>query len=56
MTPDEQRAVVGAARSIIAWEARFSAGALIPAAREHLLAVDLRDQAKMHGEYYWFVK
>lgn len=56
MTPDEQRAVVGAARTRIAWEARFSAGALIPTSKKHLLAADRWKQRIGHREYHWFVR
>jgi ribosomal protein S18 acetylase RimI-like enzyme len=56
MTPDEQHAVVSAARSRIAWEARFSAGALIPTSKKHRLAADRWKQAMKHNEYHWFVK
>jgi N-acetylglutamate synthase-like GNAT family acetyltransferase len=53
---DEQRCAVTAARSIAAREGRANAGAVIPADEECLLAYDLRNQARMHGEYHWFVK
>ena len=56
MTPDEQRAVVVGARSIVAREERLNTGAVVPADKEHLLAPDLRDEAQVQGEYYWFVK
>jgi ribosomal-protein-alanine N-acetyltransferase len=56
MTPDDQHAVVSAARSRIAWEARFSAGALIPTSKKHRLAADRWKQAMKHNEYHWFVK
>ena len=54
--PGEQRAVVAAARATIARDGRLNTGALIEAEREYLLAAELRAQAEMHGEYYWFVK
>lgn len=52
----EQHAVVAAARATIARDGRLNAGALVEAEREYLLAADLRAQAEMRGEYYWFVK
>lgn len=52
----EQQSVLRAARSWVAREGRLNAGAAIPTDEEHLLAADLRDQASVHGEYYWFVK
>jgi len=51
-----QRDVVRTARSVAAREERLNTGALIPADEARLLAADLRDQAGVHGEYYWFVK
>jgi L-amino acid N-acyltransferase YncA len=56
LTPREQRDVVRTARARVAREGRLNAGAVIPVDEEHLLAADLRDQASVHGEYYWFVK
>lgn len=53
---EEQRNAVQMARSIIAWEGRQTAGAMIPAIGSHRLAANLYDAAQMHGEYYWFVK
>jgi ribosomal protein S18 acetylase RimI-like enzyme len=53
---EEQRNAVTMARSIIAWEGRHNAGAMIPAIGSHRLAADLRDAAEMQGEYRWFVK
>jgi hypothetical protein len=52
----EQRSVVNAARGIAARDCRLNTGALIPTDKEHLLAIDLRDQATIHGKYYWYVK
>lgn len=52
----EQRCVVRTARATIARENRLNTGALISADDEHLLAPDLRDEAKLQGEYCWFVK
>ena len=51
-----QRDVVRTARSVVAREERLNTGALIPTDEAHLLAADLRNQASVHGEYYWFVK
>lgn len=53
---EEQRNAVQMARSTIAWEGRHNTGAMIPAIGSHRLAADLRDAAKMHGEYCWFVR
>jgi N-acetylglutamate synthase-like GNAT family acetyltransferase len=53
---EEQRRALEAARSIAASENRANAGAVIPADESHRLAPDLRVKARMHGEYYWFVK
>jgi ribosomal protein S18 acetylase RimI-like enzyme len=53
---EEQRNAVMMARSIIAWEGRHNTGTMIPAIGSHRLAADLRDVAKMHGEYHWFHK
>jgi GNAT superfamily N-acetyltransferase len=53
---DEQRHAVRAARSIAARESRANVGTVIPADRERLLAPDLRNQARIHAEYRWFVK
>ncbi len=52
----EQRSVVRTARATIARENRLNTGALVLADRERLLSPDLRAQAKVHGEYYWFTK
>jgi len=56
LTTKEQRQAVRAARSIVAKDDRLNTGALIPIDEEHLLATDLRDEARVHGEYYWFIK
>jgi hypothetical protein len=56
MTTGEQRAVVAGARSIVAREKRLNTGAVVPADKEHLLPPDLRDEAQVQGEYYWFVR
>lgn len=56
MTTGEQRAVVAGARSIVAREKRLNTGAVVPADKEHLLPPDLRDEARVQGEYYWFVR
>ena len=53
---DEQRSAVKMARSIVAWEGRANTGALIPAREECRLASDLRDAARLHGEFHCFVK
>jgi ribosomal protein S18 acetylase RimI-like enzyme len=52
----EQRSIVGAARSIIAREQRLNTGAVVHTDKEHALATDLRTEARMHGEHYWFLK
>jgi len=52
----EQRSVVATARARIARERRLNTGALISVDEAQLLASDLRRQAEMHGEYYWFIK
>ena len=52
----EQRSALRMARAIIAWEQRLNTGALIPTSEEHLLPFDLREEASVHGKYYWFVK
>ena len=51
---EKQRHAVKAARSIVFEKGRANAGAVIPADEESRLASDLRDQARMHGEYHWF--
>jgi len=51
---EEQRRAVTAARLIVATQGRLNAGAVIPADEESRLAQDLRDQARLHGEYHWF--
>jgi hypothetical protein len=51
-----QRDVVRTARWVAAREERLNTGTLVPADEAHLLAADLRNQASVHGEYYWFVK
>jgi N-acetylglutamate synthase-like GNAT family acetyltransferase len=56
LTAKEQRGVVKVARSVVAREGRLNAGAVIPKDEVHLLPTDLRNQASVHGEYYWFVK
>ncbi|MBL7062706.1 MAG: GNAT family N-acetyltransferase [Anaerolineae bacterium] len=56
LTTAEQRQAIRAARSMVAKDGRLNAGALIPIDEEHLLATDLRDEARVHGEYYWFIK
>jgi L-amino acid N-acyltransferase YncA len=56
VTPNEQRSVVAAARAMIARDRRLNTGAVIPQDREHHLAVDVRSEASIHGEYLWFVK
>ncbi|MEE8390047.1 MAG: hypothetical protein V3S14_04525, partial [Anaerolineae bacterium] len=56
LTAKEQRAVVRAARSVVARESRLNAGAVVSKDATHLLPTDLRDQASVQGEYYWFVK
>jgi ribosomal protein S18 acetylase RimI-like enzyme len=56
LTTTEQRQAIRAARSMVAKDGRLNAGALIPIDEEHLLATDLRDEACVHGEYYWFIK
>jgi L-amino acid N-acyltransferase YncA len=53
---EEQRRAVRAARAIVFEESRANAGAVIPAHEVHRLAPDLRDKARMHGEYNWFVR
>jgi GNAT superfamily N-acetyltransferase len=52
----EQRSVVATARATIAREDRLNTGAMVPLEETHLLEPDLRSQAKMHGEYRWFIK
>ncbi len=54
--PREQQNALRAARSRVAREGRLNAGAVIPVDEEYLLAAGLREQASVHGEYYWFVK
>jgi N-acetylglutamate synthase-like GNAT family acetyltransferase len=56
VSAEEQRRAVKAARSIVFEENRANAGAVIPADEVHRLAPDLRDEARMHGEYRWFEK
>jgi ribosomal protein S18 acetylase RimI-like enzyme len=56
LSAELQRDVVRTARSIVAREERLNTGALVPVDEVHLLAADLRNQASVHGEYYWFVK
>ncbi len=56
LTAGEQRGVVKVARSVVARDERLNAGAVIPKDAVHLLPVDLRNWASVHGEYYWFVK
>ena len=53
---DDSRNAVKMARMVIAWEGRDNTGAMIPAIGSHRLAPELRDAAKMHGEYRWFVR
>ncbi|MEA3375628.1 MAG: GNAT family N-acetyltransferase [Chloroflexota bacterium] len=52
--PEAQHRAVAAARSMIAREGHANTGAVIPVDEEHLLSPDLREDAAMHGEYYWF--
>ncbi len=56
LTSQERRSAVRAARARAARDERLNTGAVIPVDEEHLLAVDLREQASVHGEYYWFVR
>ena len=56
LTTKEQQSVVRVARSIVARDGRLNTGAVIPVDEARFLATDLRDQASVHGEYYWFVK
>ncbi|MCP4540061.1 MAG: GNAT family N-acetyltransferase [Chloroflexi bacterium] len=56
LTLGEQRGVVKVARSAVAREDRLNTGAVIPKDATHLLPADLRNQASVQGEYYWFVK
>jgi L-amino acid N-acyltransferase YncA len=56
LTAEEQRGVVKVARSVVTREDRLNAGAVIPKDAVHLLPTDLRNQASVHGEYYWFIK
>lgn len=56
LTAKEQRGAVEEARSAVAREGRLNAGAVIPKDEVHLLPMDLRNQASVHGEYYWFIK
>lgn len=56
LTTKDQRQAVRTSRSMVAKDGRLNAGALIPIDEEHLLATDLRDEARMHGEYYRFIK
>lgn len=55
VSPIRQSSAVAAARSIIAREGRLTAGALVAADREHLLAAGVRSRAETIGAYYWFV-
>ena len=54
--PAEQRCAVRIARGMIAYQDRLNTGAVIPSDEEHLLTSDVRDQAKLHGRYFWFVR
>jgi L-amino acid N-acyltransferase YncA len=56
VSPSEQRAIVRTARALVTRDGRANTGALIPAEGEYRLAASLRDQAKVQGPYYWFVK
>jgi ribosomal protein S18 acetylase RimI-like enzyme len=56
VTANEQRSIIEAARGIIARDGRLNTGALIPAVKEHLVTIDLLNEATIHGEYYWFLK
>jgi hypothetical protein len=56
LTAGEQHGVVKVARSVVARENRLNTGAVISKDAVHLLPTDLRDQASVHGKYYWFVK
>lgn len=53
--PGEQHRAVTAARSIVARQDRLNASAVIPVPEEHLLSPDLRIQAQMQGNYYWYI-
>ncbi len=52
----EQRSIVKTARAMAAREQRLNTGALIRADKEYLLVADLRAKAKMHGDYYQYIK
>ena len=54
--PAEQRSALRIARGMIACQDRLNTGAVIPSDEEHLLTSDVRDQAKLHGPYFWFVR
>lgn len=56
VSPTEQRSAVRIARARIAREDRLNTGSLVPSSEEDLLTPDVRDQAKLHGRYYWFVR
>jgi ribosomal protein S18 acetylase RimI-like enzyme len=56
VSPDEQRAVISAARAQVAEEDRFNTSALIPARTERRLADDLRSMAIVKGTYHWWRK
>jgi N-acetylglutamate synthase-like GNAT family acetyltransferase len=53
---NDQRPVVNAARALAAREQRLNTGALVCTDKEHFLAADLRADAKMHGDYYRYIK
>jgi len=56
VSPDEQRAVISAARAQVATEGRFNTSALIPARTERRLAEDLGSMAMVKGTYHWWRK
>ena len=56
LTEGEQHGVLKVARSVVAREGRLNTGAVIPKDATCLLPSNLRNQASVHGEYYWFVK
>jgi GNAT superfamily N-acetyltransferase len=56
VTANERRSIIKAARATIAREGRLNTGALIPASKKHVVTLDLRNEATIHGEYYWFLK
>jgi ribosomal protein S18 acetylase RimI-like enzyme len=56
VSAEEQRRALNAARSVVAARGRLNTGAVIPADEENRLAPDIRDKARLHGEYHWFEK